>query len=102
MDSETFGPGALDDSGLPRGLDEGDYVILSSGAIATARRSYPRGYSGILDLLLDGAEISDTTAAITLPSDGAAVETPDSGRVAVDDASAGHGESRGTSLRMED
>jgi hypothetical protein len=56
-----------DDLGLPRALDEGDYVILSTGAVARARAAYPPGYVGTLELELDGQPMKEQAERITLP-----------------------------------
>ena len=42
--------------GLSRALTAGESVILSSGSTATVRKSYPAGYDGDVEILLDGAE----------------------------------------------
>ena len=44
------------DSGLKRALEPGDEVILSTGATATVRGSYPQGYTGNVAILLGDAE----------------------------------------------
>lgn len=54
--------------GLERALTEGDPVILSTGATATVRRDYPAGYTGDLEILLDGAEEKERVSGVTLPS----------------------------------
>lgn len=42
--------------GLSDALHDGDAVVLSTGATATVRGSYPKGYRGDVRILLDGAE----------------------------------------------
>ncbi|MGA9418565.1 MAG: hypothetical protein WBV40_05400 [Candidatus Cybelea sp.] len=42
-------------------------MILSSGTTASFRRSYPKGYSGMVEILLDGAEEIENTSSLTLP-----------------------------------
>jgi len=54
-------------AGLPRALTAGDYVILSTGAIATVRGDYPVGYSGDVAIMLDGAEELERVDGLTLP-----------------------------------
>jgi hypothetical protein len=91
-----------DDSnaGLPRALNEGDSVILSTGATATIRRSYPAGYNGDVDILLDGVQEADRADALTLPDTEPPVTDPQLGNVSV--AQNDLGETRGPSRRMED
>lgn len=86
---------------MERALSEGDYVILSTGAIATVRRSYPAGYSGQVDILLDGAEESESADALTLPETNVHATEPELGP-AVEGAETNGGEARGQSVRMED
>jgi hypothetical protein len=87
-------------AGLPRALNEGDSVILSTGATATVRRSYPAGYDGDVEILLDGAKESDRADALTLPDTQLPLEDPALGDVSV--ARNDVGETRGPSRRMED
>lgn len=91
-----------DDSnaGLPRALNKGDSVILSTGATATVRRSYPAGYNGDVDILLDGVEETDRADALTLPDTEPPVADPQLGDVS--GAQNDMGETRGPSRRMED
>jgi hypothetical protein len=56
-----------DSSGLQRDLKEGEAVILSTGATATARRSYPAGYIGDVDILLDGRGEKERADGLVLP-----------------------------------
>lgn len=53
-------------SGLKRALSAGEPVILTSGSTATVRRSYPAGYDGDVEILLDGAEERERVSALTL------------------------------------
>lgn len=59
--------------GLSRALAAGESVILSSGSTATVRESYPAGYDGDVEILLDGAEEKELAGNLTLvdaePSD---------------------------------
>ncbi len=87
---------------MEHALTEGDYVILSTGAIATVRRSYPAGYSGLVDILLDGAEESERSEALTLPETDIHVTEPDAGPAVITAESDERGETRGQSVRMED
>jgi hypothetical protein len=51
---------------LERPLVAGESVILSSGSTATVRRSYPAGYAGEVEILLDGAEEKERLGGLTL------------------------------------
>lgn len=53
-------------TGLPRALTAGESVILSSGSTATTQRSYPAGYDGEVEILLDGAEERERACDLTL------------------------------------
>ncbi|HEX3670165.1 MAG TPA: hypothetical protein VHT92_00525 [Candidatus Cybelea sp.] len=53
---------------MKRALTKGDEVILSTGATATVRRSYPQGYSGEVEILLDGSEESERVSGLILPA----------------------------------
>ena len=53
--------------GLPRALNAGDYIILSTGAIATATEAYPAGYEGPVSMALDGQPMSELAETLTLP-----------------------------------
>jgi hypothetical protein len=44
------------DAGLREALNEGDAVVLSTGATATVRGSYPKGYCGDVRILLGDVE----------------------------------------------
>jgi hypothetical protein len=87
-------------SGLSRALTKGDSVILSSGATATARSSYPAGYAGDVDLLLDGEQVSDEAESLVLPHTDLRVTLSESGSPTVTEDNGG--EVRGRSRRMED
>ncbi|MBV9718826.1 MAG: hypothetical protein JOZ77_05880 [Candidatus Eremiobacteraeota bacterium] len=86
---------------MERALREGDRVILSTGAVATVRRSYPAGYSGPVDILLDGVEESDRSDALTLLEVDVSTTGEDGGSRDSEPRSSG-GESRGQSVKMED
>jgi hypothetical protein len=51
---------------LARPLVAGESVILSSGSTATVRRSYPAGYAGDVEILLDGAKEKERVDGLTL------------------------------------
>ena len=53
--------------GLSRALNPGDYVILSTGAIASTAEAYPAGYDGPVNMLLDGQPMSELAETLTLP-----------------------------------
>jgi hypothetical protein len=53
-------------AGLKRSLNAGDSVILSSGATATVRESYPAGYSGLVAILLEGVEENESSESLTI------------------------------------
>lgn len=53
--------------GLERTLQAGDEVILSTGATAKVRRTYPQGYTGLVEFELDGRIESDEAGTLTLP-----------------------------------
>jgi len=87
------------DRGLKRALNPGDEVILSTGATATARGSYPEGYTGEVAVLLDGVDETERADALTLP-DKTPFEIPpfdSDGAISV-----GFGETRAASRRMKD
>ncbi len=89
-----------DNTGLKRALKKGDPVILSTGATATVRRSYPAGYGGDVEILLDGAEESERVAGLTLVDE----ELPQVGPELGDPAAAQQvemGESRAPSREMK-
>lgn len=62
--------------GLPRALTAGESVILSSGSTATVRESYPAGYDGDVEILLDGAEERELASNLTLVDAGASDPRP--------------------------
>lgn len=88
-----------DSIGLKRALAKGDSVILSTGATATARHLYPAGYSGDVEILLDGAEESERASALTLPDAEPPDAGPDLGDVTA--AQSDMGDNRAPSRRME-
>jgi hypothetical protein len=83
---------------LSREVGTGDPVILSSGATASFRRSYPKGYTGIVEILLDGAEETENTSSLILPEHYPAAETVEP----EPRGSQPQGRARAPSLRMED
>jgi hypothetical protein len=56
---------AMDSEGLKHELRDGDAVILSSGALATVRGSYPEGYRGDVRIVIDGVEEMELASALT-------------------------------------
>ncbi|HET6275026.1 MAG TPA: hypothetical protein VFE16_03710 [Candidatus Cybelea sp.] len=87
---------------LPRALEPGDEVILSTGAVAVVRKSYPKGYRGQVEFELDGRLESDDVGSLTLqdaaqPQDAAALGTSDR-----DDREGEESNVRAPSTRMED
>jgi hypothetical protein len=86
--------------GFERPVNRGDYIILSTGAIATARHAYPAGYRGVVEMLLDGAEVADEVSSLTLPEENATVTQSSPREVTIDGGEGG--EVRGRSVRMED
>ncbi len=89
-----------DVTGLKRAITKGDPVILSSGATAIVRRSYPAGYGGDVEILLDGAEESERVSGLTLVDD----EPPQVGPELGDPTAAQEGEmgeSRAPSREMK-
>jgi hypothetical protein len=83
---------------LAREVGAGDRVILSSGATARFRRSYPKGYAGIVEISLDGAEETENTSSLILPDQYPAAETVDE----EPQGSQPQSGARAPSLRMED
>jgi|HubBroStandDraft_3_1064219.scaffolds.fasta_scaffold2287741_1 hypothetical protein len=45
-----------DTAGLSEALNDGDAVVLSTGANATVRGAYPKGHRGDVRIVLDGVE----------------------------------------------
>ncbi len=85
--------------GLSRALTAGESVILSSGSTATARKSYPAGYDGVVEILLDGAEERELASNLTLVD-----EEPSDAGPALGDAAAAQremGETRAPSREMK-
>jgi hypothetical protein len=88
-------------TGLKRDLKEGEAVILSTGAIATARRSYRAGYTGDVEILLDGHEEKERASGLILPDDAFPPEpSSDVGEASASDGDTGH--NRAPSRKMED
>jgi hypothetical protein len=54
------------EAGLAQALDDGDAVILSTGATATVRGSYPQGYRGDVRIVLNGAEELERADALVI------------------------------------
>jgi hypothetical protein len=76
-------------------------VILSTGATATARSSYPAGYTGNVEILLDGNEETERAGGLTLPEP----HVPDASAQLGDPIAAQQaemGNTRAPSRRMED
>lgn len=99
----------MDDAspGLAHALHDGDEVILSTGATATVRGSYPAGYNGVVDIMLDGSAESERADALTLPERWANLNEAQLGSIGVAQSdepvpSPSGGEARAPSLRMED
>jgi hypothetical protein len=92
---------AEDNDQLTRALSEGDEVILSTGATATVRRSYPKGYSGEVDILLDGNEEIERVSGLTLPAEPPLQVGPELGDTTAA-LQAETGEARAPSRRMKD
>lgn len=91
---------AEDNDDLKRALSKGDEVILSTGATATVRRPYPKGYSGEIDILLDGNEETERVSGLILPEKPTLQAGPDLG-----DTTSQRGEAsdaRAPSRRMKD
>jgi hypothetical protein len=89
------------DSGLKRDLEPGDDVILSSGATATVRGSYPQGYTGNVAILLDDAEETERASGLTLPDNPPIELGPELGDVTAAQQTE-IGDIRAPSRRMED
>lgn len=89
---------------LARALEPGDEVILSTGAVAVVRKSYPKGYRGRVEFELDGRVESDEVESLTLedvaepPETKSSTEAPETGLAQEDEAS----NARAPSVRMED
>jgi hypothetical protein len=90
-----------DSNGLKRDLKEGEAVILSTGATATARRSYRAGYTGDVDIVLDGNEEKERASGLVLPDEGfPPAPGDDLGEAGASDADIGN--NRAPSRKMED
>lgn len=90
-----------DKAGLKRALEPGDDVILSTGATATVRGSYPQGYTGDVAILLNDAEEMERSSALTLPDKPPIEVGPELGDTNAAQQ-ADSGENRAPSRRMED
>jgi hypothetical protein len=88
-------------TGLTCNLVKGDAVILSTGATASVRRSYLAGYTGDVEILLDGKQETERASGLTLLDEVAPKVGSNEG-----EADAPHpveiGETRAPSHRMED
>jgi hypothetical protein len=88
-------------TGLTRDLVKGDAVIPSTGATASVRRSYLAGYTGAVEMLLDGEQETERASGLTLLDEVAPKVGSNEG-----EANATHpveiGETRAPSRRMED
>lgn len=89
------------DSGLKRALEPGDEVILSTGATATVRGSYPRGYTGDVVILLGDAEETERASGLTLPDNPPLEVGPELGDITAAQQTE-MSEIRAPSRRMED
>ncbi|MGA9274167.1 MAG: hypothetical protein WBV40_07610 [Candidatus Cybelea sp.] len=89
------------DSGLKRALEPGDEVILSTGATATVRGSYPQGYTGNVAILLGDAEETERASGLTLPDNPPIEIGPELGDVTAAQQTE-IAEIRAPSRRMED
>jgi hypothetical protein len=89
------------DSGLKRALEPGDEVILSTGATATVRGSYPQGYTGDVVILLGDAEETERAIGLTLPDNPPIEVRPELADITAAQQSE-MGEIRAPSRRMED
>jgi hypothetical protein len=85
--------------GISRALTAGEPVILSSGSTATVRKSYPAGYDGDVEILLDGAEEKELASNLTLVDEEPSDPGPELGDAAA--AQREMGESRAPSREMK-
>lgn len=90
-----------DTVGLKRALKAGDEVILSTGATATVRGSYPQGYTGEVAILLNDAEEMERVSGLTLPDEAPIEVAPELGDTTAAQQ-ADSGKARAPSRRMED
>jgi hypothetical protein len=88
-----------EEASLKRPLSEGESVILSTGATAIVRRSYPAGYSGDVEIMLDGQAELERAGRLTLSEPDLPDPGPDLGDATV--AQDEMGETRAPSRRME-
>jgi hypothetical protein len=86
--------------GLLRDVAAGDPVILSSGATAQFRQSYAKGYSGLVEILLDGAAETEDTESLILPQREIVVSLPSDREERPSQPS--ESGARAPSVRMED
>lgn len=88
------------EAGFTRALSDGDPVILSTGATAKVRGSYPQGYRGDVRIVLDGVEEFERADALVV------VEWPPNEPAASADAPAAPStepnRTRAPSRRMQD
>ncbi len=89
-----------DEVGLRRSLTKGDTVILSTGSTAVVKRSYPAGYSGDVEILLDGVDEKERASGLTLPESEPPKVGPELGDSTV--AQSDEVKTRAPSRRMED
>jgi hypothetical protein len=62
--------------GLSRAVGAGDDVFLSSGATAQFAKAYPPGYSGAVEILLDGSPETEDAESLLLPERELLTPTP--------------------------
>lgn len=86
--------------GLSRDVKAGETVILATGANATLRRAYPKGYAGDVEIVLDGNPEVERVDGLTLTNAPQRIEPAQLG-----DAEAAQdvamGETRAPSRKME-
>ena len=87
--------------GLKRALNPGDQVIMSTGATATVRASYSKGFAGNVAVMLDGTEEIERAGALTLPDEPPIELGPELGDPTIAQQ-VEMGETRAPSRRMED
>ena len=94
---------ASNEVGLSRTLSEGDYIILSTGAIGTVIGTYPAGYSGPVSLSIDGEPMSELAETLTLTNPDVHLRTQETSAAVFEhsDNSSGTGV-RESGRRMED
>lgn len=89
------------DAGLKRALTPGDEVILTTGATAIVRGSYPQGYAGAVAIRLYGADELERASALTLPGKPPSAIGPEPND-STDAQAVETGNTRAPSRRMED